>query len=139
MNRYLLLLCYLLALLLLSACMITPLAPDETPTPETPTPETPLQPTFTPTTAVTETTPTLLNNTASIANGLQYHLVADTARASDLVRLGQALSTSGQPLQVTVAANGVIQVNNARVVQTDIVTSNGVIHLIDAVLSPPTQ
>ena len=134
MNRYLLLLCYLLALLLLSACMITPLAPDETPTPETP-----LQPTFTPTTAVTETTPTLLNTTASIANGLQYHLVADTARASDLVRLGQALSTSGQPLQVTVAANGVIQVNNARVVQTDIVTSNGVIHLIDAVLSPPTQ
>lgn len=81
----------------------------------------------------------LLNNTTAIANVLQYHLVADRVLASDLVRLGRALSTTGQSLQVTVAANGVIQVNNARVIQTDIVTSNGVIHLIDTVLSPPTQ
>ncbi|MCE7982952.1 MAG: fasciclin domain-containing protein [Caldilinea sp. CFX5] len=97
---------------------------------------------FAPTNAAFEAFPAgqlqpLLNNTAAIANVMQYHLVADTALASDLVRLGQALSTTGQPLRVTVAANGVMQVNNARVIQTDIVTANGVIHLIDAVLSPP--
>lgn len=97
---------------------------------------------FAPTNAAFEALPAgqlqpLLNNTAAIANVLQYHLVADTALADDLVRLGRALSTSGQPLRVTVAANGVIQVNEAQVVQTDIVTTNGVIHLIDAVLTPP--
>lgn len=81
----------------------------------------------------------LLNNTAAIADVLQYHLVADMALATDLVRLGRALSTGGQPLRVTVAANGVVEVNEARLLQADIVTTNGVIHLIDAVLSPPAQ
>lgn len=81
----------------------------------------------------------LLNNTAAIVDVMQYHLVADTALATDLVRLGRALSTGGQPLQVTVAPNGSVQVNEARMIQTDIVTTNGVIHLIDAVLLPPDQ
>lgn len=99
---------------------------------------------FAPTNAAFEAFPAgqlqpLLNNTAAIANVMQYHLVADTALADDLVRLGRALSTSGQPLRVTVGPNGVIQINEARVVQNDIVTANGVIHLIDAVLAPPTQ
>jgi hypothetical protein len=102
MNRYLLLLCYLLALLLLSACMITPLAPNETPTPETP-----LQPTFTPTTAVTETIPSTATTVVTIA------------------------ITPTEPLTTT----------NGTGSATGVTTSAAltVIHLIDAVLSPPTQ
>jgi transforming growth factor-beta-induced protein len=82
---------------------------------------------------------TLLNNTTAIANVMQYHLVADAVVAADLVRLGQALSTSSQPLQITVADDGIVLVNNARIIQADIVTTNGVIHLIDAVLLPPAK
>lgn len=80
---------------------------------------------------------TLLNTTGQLAPVLQYHLVADNALAADLVRLGTALSTTSQPLTITVAADGVVQVNNARIIQADIVATNGVVHLIDAVLTPP--
>lgn len=82
---------------------------------------------------------TLLNTTGDLATVLQYHLVADTALAADLVRLGTALSTSSQPLTITTAADGAILVNNAQIIQTDIVAINGVIHLIDAVLLPSAE
>ena len=82
---------------------------------------------------------TLLNTTSDLAEVMQYHLVADAVLVADLPRLGQALSTSSQPLTITVSADGTVQVNNARIVQADIVTTNGVIHLIDTVLLPPNQ
>lgn len=99
---------------------------------------------FAPTNAAFEAIPsqqlqTLLNTTGELAPLLQYHIVADNALAADLVRLGTALSTTSQPLTITVAADGVVQVNNARIVQADIVATNGVIHLIDVVLSPPQE
>lgn len=99
---------------------------------------------FAPTNAAFEALPpqqlqTMLNTTSQIAPVMQYHLVADHVLVADLVRLGRALSTSGQPLTITVAADGVVQVNNARILQPDIVTTNGVIHLIDAVLLPPQE
>lgn len=97
---------------------------------------------FAPTNAAFEAIPpqqlqTLLNTTGQLAPVLQYHLVADNVLAADLVRLGSALSTSSQALTVTVAADGVVGVNNARIIQADIVATNGVLHLIDAVLMPP--
>ena len=99
---------------------------------------------FAPTNAAFEAIPpqqlqTLLNTTGELAPLLQYHIVADEALAADLVRLGTALSTTSQPLTITVAADGVVQVNNAQMVQADIVATNGVIHLIDVVLSPPQE
>lgn len=99
---------------------------------------------FAPTNAAFEALPpaqlqALLNNTNELAAVMQYHLVADTALSTDLVRLGTALSTSSQPMTVTVAANGAVLVNNAQVVQADIVATNGVIHLIDRLLTPPAE
>ncbi len=99
---------------------------------------------FAPTNAAFEAIPaaelqTLLNNTGTLAGVLQYHLVADNVSAADLVRLGSALSTSSQPLTITTGADGTVLVNNTQIVQADIVTVNGVIHLIDAVLMPPAQ
>ncbi len=81
----------------------------------------------------------LLNTPTSLVSVLQYHTVADRVTAADLARLGVALSTQGSPITVTVAANGVVSVNNATIVQSDIVASNGIIHLINAVLMPPTK
>lgn len=82
---------------------------------------------------------TLLNTTSELVEVMQYHLVADRVLAADLTRLGQALSTSSQPLTITVAADGTVLVNDAQIVQADIVATNGVIHVIDAVLLPPSE
>lgn len=99
---------------------------------------------FAPTNAAFEALPagqlqTLLNTTSDLADVMQYHLVADIVFSDELVRLGTALSTSSQPLTITVAADGAIQVNDVQIIQADIATSNGVIHVIDAVLTPPTE
>ncbi len=98
---------------------------------------------FAPTNAAFEAIPTaqlqtLLNTTGDLADVLQYHLVADAVLAADLVRLGAALSASSQAITITTADDGTVAVNDAQVVQADIVTANGVIHLIDVVLTPPT-
>ena len=99
---------------------------------------------FAPTNAAFEAIPaadlqTLLNNTGTLAAVLQYHLVADNVLAADLARLGSALSTSSQPITITTGEDGTLLVNNTPLVQADIVTANGVIHLIDIVLMPPAQ
>lgn len=99
---------------------------------------------FAPTNAAFEALPagqlqTLLNTTSDLADVVQYHLIADTAFSDELVRLGTALSASSQPLTITVAADGTLQVNDAQIIQADIATSNGVIHVIDAVLTPPAE
>ncbi len=99
---------------------------------------------FAPTNAAFEAIPaaqlqTLLNTTGDLAAVLQYHLVADNVLAADLVRLGSALSTSSQPITITTAADGTVLVNQAQIVQADIIAANGVIHLIDVVLTPPAQ
>jgi len=99
---------------------------------------------FAPTNAAFEALPadqlqTLLNTTSDLADVMRYHLVADIVFSDEIVRLGTALSTSGQPLTITVAADGIIQVNDALIIQTDIATANGVIHVIDAVLTPPAE
>ena len=47
-----------------------------------------------------------------------------------------ALTQQGEPIKVTV--DGGVKVNDANVTATDIVASNGVIHVIDAVILPPS-
>jgi uncharacterized surface protein with fasciclin (FAS1) repeats len=54
--------------------------------------------------------------------------------ASDVVKLQSAKTVQGQSLAIE-AGQGVM-VNSANVIKTDIVTSNGVIHVIDTVLIP---
>ena len=64
---------------------------------------------------------------------LTYHVVAGKVMAAD-VAPGQVPTVEGQSLTVS-TYNGVM-VNNANVIKTDIVASNGVIHVIDTVLLP---
>jgi uncharacterized surface protein with fasciclin (FAS1) repeats len=65
---------------------------------------------------------------------LTYHVVAGKVMASDVVNLTSATTVQGGEIRIS-ADNGV-RVNDANVIQTDIVCDNGVIHVIDSVIMP---
>ena len=68
---------------------------------------------------------------------LQYHVVAGAAMSGDLTD-GQEIETLlGSNVTVTINAEGVL-INDAQVTVADIEADNGVVHVIDAVLLPPT-
>ena len=66
---------------------------------------------------------------------LTYHVVAGQVTASDVVNLKTAKTANGSSLKINVA-DGKVMVDNAQVVRTDIMASNGVIHVIDTVVIP---
>lgn len=74
-----------------------------------------------------------------LAKILTYHVVSGKTLAADVVGLdGQDVATvAGPTIKITVDG-GKVMVNDANVTQTDITTSNGVIHVIDKVLLPPS-
>jgi uncharacterized surface protein with fasciclin (FAS1) repeats len=65
---------------------------------------------------------------------LTYHVVPGKVMAAD-VKTMQAKTVNGEKLSIKVGDKGVM-IDNAKVVKTDIVTSNGVIHVIDSVVLP---
>ncbi len=65
---------------------------------------------------------------------LTYHVVAGKVMASDVVNLDEATTVQGGT--VAIDAKDGVKINGASVVQTDIGTTNGVIHVIDTVLIP---
>jgi uncharacterized surface protein with fasciclin (FAS1) repeats len=66
---------------------------------------------------------------------LTYHVVAGKVMASDVVKLQHAKTVSADSITVSTNQGGV-RVDGARVTVTDIAASNGVIHVIDAVILP---
>lgn len=66
---------------------------------------------------------------------LTYHVVPGKVMASDVVKLSAAKTVEGSEVKIRVQ-KGKVKVDNANVVKTDIQTSNGVIHVIDAVILP---
>jgi len=66
---------------------------------------------------------------------LTYHVVSGKVMASDVVKLQSAKAVSGDTITVKVR-NDVVHVDNATVTKADITASNGVIHVIDAVILP---
>ncbi len=76
----------------------------------------------------------LLADKAMLAKVLTYHVVAGKVMAAD-VKAGSVKSVEGEMLIIT-TDNGGVQVDKANVVKTDIVASNGVIHVIDSVMMP---
>ena len=73
-------------------------------------------------------------NKAKLTAVLTYHVVAGKVLAAD-VETGMVKTVQGGELDVKVADGGVT-VNGAKVVKTDIIGSNGVIHVIDSVVLP---
>jgi uncharacterized surface protein with fasciclin (FAS1) repeats len=77
----------------------------------------------------------LLQDKEKLTAILTYHVVPGKVMAADVVNLKTANTANGKPLNIT-AANGTVMVNNAKVTQTDIMASNGIIHVIDTVVLP---
>jgi uncharacterized surface protein with fasciclin (FAS1) repeats len=78
----------------------------------------------------------LVDPTGDLAQILLYHVVSGTALSTSLTD-GQTIATlQGQTVEVTINADGVF-INDAQVIVADITATNGVVHVIDAVLLPP--
>ncbi len=77
----------------------------------------------------------LLKDKAKLAAILTYHVVAGNVMAADAIKLTEAKTVNGQSFKIVAGKDGVM-VDNAKVVKTDIVASNGVIHVIDNVILP---
>lgn len=66
---------------------------------------------------------------------LTYHVVPGRVTASEVVNLNSAKTINGRSLKIS-AQKGKVMVDGAQVTATDIMASNGVIHVIDAVVLP---
>jgi uncharacterized surface protein with fasciclin (FAS1) repeats len=77
-------------------------------------------------------------NKAQLVAILTYHVVPGAVTSADVVKLTEAKTVNGNTVAVHTTGKSVM-VNNAHVVTTDIAASNGVIHVIDGVLLPPSH
>ncbi|MDD0812900.1 fasciclin domain-containing protein [Curvibacter sp. RS43] len=75
----------------------------------------------------------LLKDKAALTKVLTYHVVPGKVMAKD-IKPGKVMTVQGSEL--TVSTMGGVKVDNASVVKADIVTDNGVIHVIDSVVLP---
>jgi uncharacterized surface protein with fasciclin (FAS1) repeats len=67
---------------------------------------------------------------------LTYHVVSGEVMAADVVKLTEAETVNGKMVKISVEGDTVM-INGAKVVAADVDASNGVIHVIDAVILPP--
>lgn len=77
----------------------------------------------------------LLEDIPALIDILLCHVVAGEVLAADVVGLDSATTVQGSDVTITVDGD-TVKTDHANVVTTDIVTSNGVIHVIDAVILP---
>lgn len=76
----------------------------------------------------------LLKDKKALVSVLTYHVVPGRMLAADVVKRSSLKTVQGQ--SVTIDVRDGVKVDQARVVTTDIVASNGVIHVIDNVILP---
>ena len=74
-------------------------------------------------------------NKAKLQRILTYHVMPGRVSSSDVVKLRTAKAVSGDTINIK-TNGGMVMVDDARVVKTDIQASNGIIHVIDAVILP---
>jgi uncharacterized surface protein with fasciclin (FAS1) repeats len=77
----------------------------------------------------------LPENKQKLASVLTYHVVPGKVMAAEAAKLSSAKTVNGQSLSIKTAGGGVT-IDEAKVIKTDILCSNGVIHVIDAVVLP---
>lgn len=75
------------------------------------------------------------SNKDALVKILTYHVVAGEVLAAD-VATGDVVTVEGSSVAVEVSADGVVLNGSAHVTATDVKASNGVIHVIDAVIVP---
>jgi uncharacterized surface protein with fasciclin (FAS1) repeats len=76
----------------------------------------------------------LLKDVGKLKAVLSYHVVSGYFAARDL-KSGETMTLQGSPLATAVSSSDV-RINGARVTQTDIFATNGIVHAIDAVILP---
>lgn len=80
----------------------------------------------------------LLKDKKKLSEILLYHVVPGKVPAEAVVKMKSAKTVAGSDVKIEVKG-GVVYLNNAKVIKTDIMTTNGVIHVIDTVIMPPKQ
>jgi uncharacterized surface protein with fasciclin (FAS1) repeats len=80
----------------------------------------------------------LLKDKNALKNILLYHVVSGEVMASDVIKLKDAKTVEGSKVMIKLK-DGNVMINNAKVTTADVKASNGVIHIIDTVLLPPTK
>ncbi|MDD3112713.1 MAG: fasciclin domain-containing protein, partial [Methanofollis liminatans] len=95
---------------------------------------------FAPTDATFEALPAgaldgLLANTTELSRVLTYHVVSGKYMSTEIAGMSSLTSLEGSDLAIT--TDGGVKVDGANVTTADIECSNGVIHVIDAVMLPP--
>lgn len=79
----------------------------------------------------------LLKDVPTLKKILLYHVVAGKVASADVVKLSSATTVNGLPVMVTVSGNAV-KINDATVQIADVAASNGIIHVVDTVILPPS-
>jgi uncharacterized surface protein with fasciclin (FAS1) repeats len=74
-------------------------------------------------------------NKTALAKVLTYHVISGSVKAAAVVKLSSAKSVEGSEVSIKVTG-GKVTVDAANVTKTDIIASNGIIHVIDKVLVP---
>ena len=69
---------------------------------------------------------------------LKYHVVPGKVMSTDLKNGMEAGTAEGENIKVTLNSDGA-KINNANVVAADVKASNGVVHVIDKVILPPSM
>ncbi len=80
------------------------------------------------------TVDSLLADIPKLKKILTYHVVSGDVRSADVAKLHNVKTVEGGDIHVHV--NGGVKINESNVISADIVSDNGVIHVIDAVLLP---
>ena len=78
----------------------------------------------------------LLADKEKLTAVLTYHVIAGNVPASVVTTLHEATTLEGSTVKIAVVDGKVVLNGNSHVISADIVTSNGVIHVIDTVLLP---
>ncbi len=76
----------------------------------------------------------LLKDKEALIKVLTYHVVPGKVMANDVTKMNSAKTVQGQSVKISTADG--VRIDNAKVLKTDIETSNGVIHVIDTVILP---
>jgi uncharacterized surface protein with fasciclin (FAS1) repeats len=80
----------------------------------------------------------LLANQTELAALLRYHVAQGNVEINDLRDMTSIPTLAGRPIQISSDGTDILLNTTIRITLADIEATNGVIHIIDAVLQPPT-
>ena len=72
----------------------------------------------------------------SLKDVLLYHVIGSEVNAGEVVKLTEATTLNGAKISIEVVDGKVILDDTSEVIITDIIASNGIVHVIDAVITP---